>query len=329
MITIKTPFRISFFGGGTDYFDYFKDYGGAVLSTTINKYCYVTLRDLPPFFEYKNQFTYSKIERFNAAEEVSHPLVRNALKMVPYEHIQISYDADLPACSGLGTSSAFAVALLQGIHAMRGEFPDKAELAKEAVHLERELCAEAGGVQDQYATAFGGLNRYDFTAEGVHVQRLNISKSNAKLLEENLLLLFTGFTRFSSEISRQNEENIPLNLATLEKMKAMTDLAQQFLQQGALDDFGKLLGESWQMKKTLADAISNGSIDAIYSKALQAGALGGKLLGAGGGGFLLLYVPKHRQAAFKSALAEFEFVPFRFESNGTTVLYETTERELL
>lgn len=317
MIQVKAPFRISFFGGGTDFEEYYKEYGGAVLSTTIDKYCYVTLRDLPPFYEYKNQFTYSKIERFNKPDEVEHPLVRNALKMLPHDHIQIAYDADLPASSGLGTSSAFAVALLQGIHAMRGEYPDKAHLAGEAVYLERTLCAESGGVQDQYATAFGGFNRFDFSAESVSVTPLNISPQVKQRLEENLLLLFTGFTRFSFAIADENRKNIPHNLQTLHTMKQMVDEGELMLRAGNLDDFGRLLGESWQMKQTLAERINNSKIEEIYHLALENGALGGKILGAGGGGFLLLYVPKYRQEQVKKSLSDLKFVPFHFETYGS------------
>lgn len=320
MITVRAPFRISFFGGGTDFENYYKEYGGAVLSTTINKYCYVTLRDLPHLFAYKNQFTYSKIERFNSPEEVEHPLVRNALKMLPYDHLQIAYDADLPACSGLGTSSAFAVALLKGIHALRGECPDKMRLAEEAVKLERELCAEAGGFQDQYAAAFGGFNRFDFSAKGVKVNPIKISDTNKKLLEENLLLIFTGFTRFSDEISTESENNISHNLQTLDSMKALVQEGEKLLTNGDLDDFGRLLSESWKMKRSLAQGISNPVIDGIYAKALQNGALGGKILGAGGGGFLLLYVPKTMQPRVKRALSEHQYVPFEFENGGTRVV---------
>ena len=320
MITVRAPFRISFFGGGTDFEDYYKDYGGAVLSTTIDKYCYVTLRDLPPFFEYKNQFTYSKIERFNNPDEVEHPLVRNALKMLPYEHIQIAYDADLPACSGLGTSSAFAVALLKGIHAMRGEYPDKFQLVSEAINLERELCDEAGGVQDQFATAFGGFNRYTFSGAGVKVKKLEISEERKRCLEENLLLLFTDFTRFSDLISNETKQNIPKNLQSLEQMKQMVDEGERLLMEGSLDDFGRLLGESWDIKRSLSTNISNTVIDEAYEIALKNGALGGKLLGSGGGGFMLLYVPKHRQNEVKKALGEYQFVSFSFENEGASII---------
>ena len=321
MIRVKAPFRISFFGGGTDFEDYYKDYCGAVLSVAIDKYCYVTLRDLPPFFEYKNQFTYSKIERFNEPDEVEHPLVRNALKMLPYDHLQIAYDADLPACSGLGTSSAFAIALLQGLHAMRGEYPDKSRLAAEGVKLERELCAEAGGVQDQYAAAFGGFNRYTFSKNGVKAEPIQVSVQLKKQLEENLLLLFTEFTRYSNRISSQTNQNIPNNLNTLHRMKEMVDEAERFLKAGNLDDFGRLLGENWKLKQTLSPDISNGKIGEIYQKALEHGALGGKILGAGGGGFLLLYVPKIQQARVKQALSEYQFTPFRFETDGSRIVF--------
>ena len=321
MIRVKAPFRISFFGGGTDFYDYYKDYGGAVISTTINKYCYVTLRDLPPFYDYKNQFTYSKIERFNEPDEVEHPLVRNALKMLPHDHIQIAYDADLPACSGLGTSSAFSVALLQGLHAMRGEYPGKAHLAREAVKLERELCAEAGGVQDQYATAFGGFNTISFSKDGVNVKPLLAEKACLHSLEENLLMIFTGFTRLSAKISAENKNNISHNIKTLDLMKQMVSEGERLLAGGNLDDFGRLLGESWKMKRTLACGISNPFINEIYAKALKNGALGGKILGSGGGGFLLLYAPKNTHIAICNALSACQFIPFHFESRGAEIIY--------
>ena len=321
MIRVKAPFRISFFGGGTDFKEYYKEYGGAVLSTTIDKYCYVTLRDLPPFFKYKNQFTYSKIERFNELNEVDHPLVRNALKMLPYDHIQIAYDADLPACSGLGTSSAFAVALLQGLHALRGEYPNKMCLADEAVKLERELCAEAGGVQDQYAAVFGGFNRYIFSKDGVDIIPVKLKMQIQKQLEENLLLLFTDFTRYSNRISDKTKQNIPENLETLHLMKSMVEEGERFLKKGDLDNFGRLLGKSWELKRTLSSGISNSKVETIYQTALENGALGGKLLGAGGGGFLLLYVQKCKQESVKKALSEYKVIPFCFERGGTTVVH--------
>lgn len=321
MIRVRAPFRISFFGGGTDFEEYYKEYGGAVLSTTIDKYCYITLRDLPPFYEYKSQFSYSRIERFNDPDELKHPLVRNALKTLPHDHIQISYDADLPACSGLGTSSAFAVALLQGLHAKRGEYPDKAHLAAEAVSLERELCGEAGGVQDQYAAAFGGFNKITFSKESVNVNPLSMQEVQLQRLEENLLLVFTGFTRFSDLISDETKQNIPHNIQALKRMHQMVAEGEKLLAEGSLDDFGRLLGEGWKLKQSLSKNITNSVIDEVYEVALNNGALGGKLLGSGGGGFLLLYAPKNTHAAIRGALSEHQFVPFHFECSGAKLIY--------
>ncbi len=321
MLMTKTPFRISFFGGGTDFYEYFSKYGGSVLSTTIDKYCYVSLRKLPPFFNYKNQLTYSKIERFNSPDELEHPLVRAALKYIPTNHIQIAYDADLPACSGIGSSSAFAVGLLQGLHAMKNEYPDRMTLAKEAIFLEREACAEAGGVQDQIAAAFGGFNRINFNGENdFSVEPLGITKEKSAEFQENLMLLFTGFTRFSGIISKQQQENIPSSLSQLHEMKALVDTAEDILLHGDLNDFGLLLDHTWQLKRSLSKQISNSEIDEIYKKAKENGALGGKLLGAGGGGFMLLYVPKESQEKLRNCFDEFRFVPFSFEKDGTRIV---------
>ncbi|MBQ8029436.1 MAG: kinase [Clostridia bacterium] len=322
MLITRTPFRMSFFGGGTDYEEYFSKFGGCVLSTTIDKYCYLSMRNMPAFFEYKNQFTYSKIERFNSPDEVIHPLVRNALKFIPSDRIQIAYDADLPACSGLGSSSAFAVGLLQGLHAMKNEHPDKMNLAKEAIHLERVLCNEAGGVQDQLAAAFGGLNKIEFNQNGYLVTPLKLSEERKKLFQNNLLLLFTGFTHLSFEIAQDQKNNLPATLPQLHEMKAMVSHAEKILLEGNLDDFGSLLHHTWQLKRTLSKKITNSEIDRIYEKAIKNGALGGKLLGAGGGGFMLLYAPEENHEKLKKAFDDFKFVPFSFEDSGTKIIYE-------
>lgn len=323
MLITKTPFRVSFFGGGTDYYEYFSEYGGSVLSTTIDKYCYVTIRNLPPFFEYKNQLTYSKIERFNDPSELQHPLVRAALNYIPTNRIQIAYDADLPACSGLGSSSAFAVGLLQGLHALRNEYPDRMTLANEAIHLERELCKEAGGVQDQIAAAFGGLNRLDFSDNGFEVTPIEISDSRLQTFQDNLMLLFTGFTRYSSIIATAQQNTISSTLSQLHEMKNLVNVSEDILINGELDDFGRLLNHTWQLKRTLTDHISNFQIDAMYEKALKNGALGGKLLGAGGGGFMLLYVPHEKQEKLRSCFSDLKFVPFRFEKDGTNIISQS------
>ncbi len=322
MLITRTPFRVSFFGGGTDYQEYFNEYGGCVLSTTIDKYCYLSMRQMPPFFDYKNQFTYSKIERFNEPQEVQHPLVRAALEYIPTDRIQIAYDADLPACSGIGSSSAFAVGLLQSLHAIKNEYPDRMELAKEAIHLERIMCNEVGGVQDQLAAAFGGLNRINFTSEGFEIKPIGLYKERRENFQSNLMLMFTGFTHFSSEIAQAQKSNMPTILSQLHEMKDMVNVAEKILIDGDIDDFGRLLDHTWQLKRTLSNRITNNEIDEMYEKAMKNGALGGKLLGAGGGGFMLLYVPKDRQTQIKEAFKEQRFVPFAFDDTGTKIIYE-------
>ncbi len=322
MLITRTPFRMSFFGGGTDYYEYFSRYGGKVLSTTIDKYCYLSMRNLPEFFEYKNQVTYSKIERFNNPSEVQHPLVREALRYIPTDRIQIAYDADLPACSGIGSSSAFAVGLIQGLRAMHDEFPDKMTLAKQAIHLERELCNEAGGVQDQIAAAVGGFNRLEFDSEGYRIIPVCVAEERLRDFEKNLLLMFTGFTHFSGQIAIQQKENISSRVSELHEMKALVDVAEDILTQGELEDFGRLLDHTWKLKRTLSDSITNSQIDSLYSKAKENGALGGKLLGAGGGGFMLLYVPEEKQQKLKESMSEMKFVPVSFENSGTKIIYK-------
>ena len=322
MLITRTPFRTSFFGGGTDYAEYYMNYGGCVLSAAIDKYCYLSMRSLPPFFDYKSQLTYSRIERFNSPDEVQHPLVREALRLIPTDRIQIAYDADLPASSGIGSSSAFAVGLLQGLHAMRGEYPDRMTLAKEAIRVEREMCAEAGGVQDQLAASFGGLNRMDFSAEGFTVTPLQIPEAKLEKLQENLMLLFTGFTHFSGAVAAEQQKRIPEKLQELDEMKRMVDIAVEILVSGELDDFGLLLHHTWELKRSLTNRITNYDIDLLYQRLRSAGALGGKLLGAGGGGFMLLYVPKERQAALLERFGEYKIVPFRFETEGTKIIYQ-------
>ncbi len=322
MLIIRTPFRVSFFGGGTDYKEYYSRFGGSVISATIDKYCYVSVRHLPPFFEYQNQFTYSRIERFNSVDEVEHPLVRETLRYIPVEQIQIAYDADLSACSGIGSSSAFAVGLVHALHAMRNENPDKMTIAKEAIHIERDLCREAGGVQDQLASAFGGFNRLEFSDAGFSVKPLTFAPERLRQFQSSLVLMFTGFTHFSGQVAREQQKNIPATLSQLHRMKQMVYEAEQLLRDGEIDDVGRLLDEGWRLKRSLSSAITNSKIDEMYECAKAHGALGGKLLGAGGGGFMLLYVPIQRQASLQRAFPECKFVPFSFERSGTKILYE-------
>ena len=318
---------MSFFGGGTDLKEFYEEHGGAVLSSTFDKYVYVTVRHLPRFFDYKNQLTYSRIERVNEIDEMEHPMVRNAMKLLDMHELIINYDADLPARTGLGTSSSFAVGLLNAFHSLKGKQKDKRTLADEAIHVERVMCNEAGGLQDQIAASYGGLNRIDFNKDGYTVKPIDISKERKEQLNDNLMLFFTGFSRFSADIQTDTKKNIGNNTERLLKMKSMVDTAEEILVNGEmdLDDFGRLLHESWMLKKSTGSKISTGQIDQIYDRALKAGALGGKLLGAGGGGFVLLYVPKEKQEAVRKELNELLLVPFKFEEEGTSVIYYVPE----
>ena len=324
MIITKTPFRMSFFGGGTDFPDFYRKHGGTVLSTTFDKYCYVTLRALPALYTYDSEFVYSKTERVNDNRDIVHPLIREAMLWQDVHRVRLSYDADLPARSGLGTSSAFAVGMLHAIHAARGEQVTKDGLAREAIYLERTLCRESGGVQDQIATAYGGFHRIDFEGEDFTVTPVQISPARKAALNENLMLFFTGVSRVSAELQTAHQAALGDRTAELCRMRDMAREATALLEGDApLDDFGALLHEGWCLKRGITDRITNGYIDELYGRALVAGALGGKLLGAGGGGFLLFYVPGERQAAVRAALKELREAPFSFESEGTSLLLNT------
>lgn len=326
MIITKTPFRMSFFGGGTDFPEFYNEHGGAVLSTTFDKYCYVTVRHLPPFFAYANELVYSKTERVTDVEDIEHPAIREAMKWLDMHQLRITYEADLPARTGLGTSSSFAVGMLNAFHALKGKRVDKRRLADEAIYLERVLCKENGGVQDQIAAAFGGFNRIDFDCNGYRVTPLDITQERKDQLNENLMLFFTGFSRFSSTIQGAYQQAMADKTAQLLQMKNIVDDAQRILTgAGDLAEFGKLLDYTWKLKRGIVSEISTQSIDGLYDAAMQAGALGGKLLGAGGGGFLLFYVEKDKQEQVRKALSNLMEVPFRFEDTGTSVLYYVPE----
>lgn len=330
MIITRTPFRMSFFGGGTDMKEFFNEYGGAVLSTTFDKYCYVTVRHLPPFFDYKTELSYSKIERVEEIEKIVHPAVREAMKMLDTKDIRLTYEADLPARSGLGTSSSFAVGMLNAFHCLKGQYADKRKLADQAIYLERELCQEAGGWQDQIAASFGGFNKITFKDNTYDVTPLIISPERKKLLNDNLMMFFTGFTRFSSDVQKANQATPETKAAKIERLKEMlrlVDDAQKVLvdANADLNDFGRLLDHTWKLKRQTGSAVSTSGIDALYDKGIAAGALGGKLLGAGGGGFLVFYVPKEKQAAVHEAMKDLLYIPFRFENEGTKVIYYEAE----
>ncbi|MBR4470684.1 MAG: kinase [Erysipelotrichaceae bacterium] len=327
MIITRTPFRMSFFGGGTDLQEFFEENGGAVLSSTFDKYVYVTVRHLPRFFDYKNQLTYSKIERVGTVDELEHPMVRNAMKLLDMHELIINYDADLPARTGLGTSSSFAVGLLNAFHSLKGKVKDKRQLADEAIYVERVMCNEAGGLQDQIAASYGGFNRIDFDKYGYTVTPIGITDRRKNELNDNLMLFFTGFSRFSADIQSDTRKNIRKNNDTLIQMKGMVNEACSILTNELrnLDEFGRLLHDSWLLKRSMGSKISTDEIDTIYERAIKAGALGGKLLGAGGGGFTLFYVPKQFQKAVKEELSDLLLVPFRFEGEGTSVIYYVPE----
>ena len=327
IIITQTPFRMSFFGGGTDLESYFREYGGSVISTTFDKYCYVNVRHLPRFFEYSSELVYSVYERVRTISEIKHPAIRNAMEMLDMHEIRLSYEADLPARSGLGTSSSFAVGMLNAFYALKGKYADKRKLAEDAIHLERVLCSESGGWQDQIAAAYGGMNRINFSSEGFQVQPIIISPERKQRLNENLMLFFTGFTRLSAEIHRANNVASSDHVAQLHQMRELVDHAEHVLTDKTtdIDEFGRLLHYTWELKRGTGSWISNEGIDQFYNKGLKAGALGGKLLGAGGGGFLLFYVQPEYQEAVKRAMGDLLHVPFSFENHGTQVIHYSPE----
>ena len=291
MIITKTPFRMSFFGGGTDMESFFKENGGAVLSTTFDKYCYVNVRHLPRFFDYSTELSYSKTERVTNIDDIQHPAIRNAMKM------------------------------------LKGKYADKKKLADEAIYLERNLCQEAGGWQDQIAASFGGFNRINFNADGYEVLPVIISPERKKQLNKNLMMFFTGFTRFSSDVQKANATGKQDKKAQLKEMLALVDDAERVLtdKNADLDDFGRMLDHTWKLKRQTGSAVSTDSIDELYAKGMAAGALGGKLLGAGGGGFLVFYVQPERQDAVYWAMRDLMHIPFEFEDGGTRVIHYSPE----
>lgn len=326
MIITQTPFRMSFFGGGTDFKGFYEEHGGAVISTSFDKYCYVNVRHLPRFFQYSTELVYAKIERVTNVDEIVHPAIREAMKYLDMHELRLSYEADLPARSGLGTSSSFAVGMLNAFYALKGKYADKRKLADDAIYLERVLCNEAGGIQDQIAASFGGLNRINFSADGYTVDPIIISPERKKKLNENLMLFFTGFSRFSSDIQASTKSVLKDKTAQLMEMYALVDEAEAIMESKCdLNEFGRLLDYTWQIKRGITNKVSTDSIDELYRIAMEAGAIGGKLLGAGGGGFLLFYVEKERQQAVRMALEKLLYVPFEFENSGTRVIHYTPE----
>lgn len=330
MVITSTPLRVSFFGGGTDYPVWYREHGGSVLSTTINKCCYITCRQLPPFFEYHSRISYSKVENVNTNNAIQHPSVRACLQHLGVDDgVEIQHVADLPARTGLGTSSAFTVGLLLGLYALKSEMRDKAALAAEAIHVEQELLKEAVGAQDQVSAAYGGFNRINFHTDGqIEVNRILASRNRIEELQQHLALYFTGFSRTASEIAQEQLRMTPHKKQELRTMLQLVDEAEAIVTSPScsLDEFGRLLHEGWQIKRSLTQKISNAEIDEIYEAGLSAGALGGKLLGAGGGGFMLFFVPPERREALRMRLKKLLCVPFAFSNRGShVVVYEPEE----
>jgi D-glycero-alpha-D-manno-heptose-7-phosphate kinase len=330
MIITSTPLRISFFGGGTDYPIWYREHGGAVLATTIDKRCYITCRRLPPFFEYHSRISYSKVENVRRNDAIEHPSVRACLQFLGVdEGVEIHHVADLPARTGLGTSSAFTVGLLLGLYGLKEQMCDKQTLAREAIHIEQDLLQEAVGAQDQVSAAYGGFNRINFLTDGsIEVKRVLTAQSRLAELEQHLALYFTGFARTASEIAQEQLKVTPQRQKELDTMLQLVDEAEAIVASPgcSVDEFGRLLHESWQIKRTLTQKITNASIDEIYEAGLSAGALGGKLLGAGGGGFMLFYVPPGRRQALRTRLKKLLCVPFTFSNRGShVVVYEPEE----
>jgi len=328
MIISRTPFRISFFGGGTDYPAWYRENGGAVLSTTIDKYCYISCRYLPPFFSYRNVIRYYLREETKNISGIKHPSVRECLKFLNIkEGIEMVHTADLPALSGIGSSSAFTVGFLNSLYALKGQMITKRQLALDAIHVEQDLIKENVGSQDQTAVAFGGFNKIDFGGkEKILVQPITIDEEKLTLLQNHLMLFFTGFSRNASNIAGEQIKQIPSKDKELRIMREMVDKAIDILNGNLkrIQDFGKLLHETWMLKRSLTRLISNSEIDNIYNTAIRAGALGGKLCGAGGGGFILFFVPPEKQDNVKKSL-NLLHVPFHFENLGSQIIFHSTQ----
>jgi len=324
MIISRTPFRISFFGGGTDYPLWYREHGGAVLGATINKYCYLTVRYLPPFFEHRIRVVYSKIEDCKTIDEIVHPSAREVLRYLElHRGVEIHHDGDLPGRSGMGSSSAFTVGLLHALYALKGRMVGKKQLAEESIKIEQEILKETVGSQDQVAAAYGGFNQITFNRnDEFSVRPVTLATERLQALNKHLLLFYTGIKRTASSVASSYVTDMGKKTAVLHRMREMVDESAGILSgRGDLDPFGQLLHEAWQAKRSLGDKISNDRVDQVYIEAREAGALGGKLLGAGGGGFLLLFAPPETHAKIREKLCRLIHVPFEFEFSGSQIIF--------
>ncbi len=326
MIISRTPFRISFFGGGTDYPEWYLKEGGAVLSTTIDKYCYLSCRYLPPFFNIKHRIVWSHIETVSTIAEILHPAVKAGLNYLGFDDssgVEIHHQGDLPARTGMGSSSAFSVGLIKALTALRGKMIGKHELALRAIDLEQNVLKECVGSQDQVATAYGGLNLIYFLTSGdIRIEPLTIPKARIEELDQCLMMFYTGTTRFASQIAAKVVANMAAKQEQLRQMRSMVDIGAEILNSNAsLTAFGEMLHRSWLLKRELSSSISNSVVDSLYSTAMENGAIGGKLLGAGDAGFMIFFVPPENQAKVKQALSGYLHVPFNFETEGSSIIH--------
>ena len=333
MIITRTPLRISFFGGGTDLPDYYRQHEGEVLSTTINKYLYITCRHMPPFWDYKHRFVYgSKTELVSELDEIDHPAIRETLRYLKIDHgVDMHYNTDIPAKSGIGSSSSFTVGLLNALNGLEGKISSKYQLMRDSIYIEQEMIKEPVGAQDQTAAAFGGFNHIIFHKDGeIAVRPVTIPQKRVEELSSHLLLVFTGFQRYSKNIEEKKIRNIGQNLSNLDEMKKYVSDALHILNSNEdIREFGALLNEAWNKKKQLADNVTDQRIDEMYGIGLRNGAIGGKLLGAGGGGFMLFFVTPENRERLKQMLNKYVCVPFQFENTGSQVIYYKQEDEKL
>lgn len=330
MIISRTPFRISFFGGGTDYPAWFEKHGGSVIATTIDKYCYISLRYLPPFFEHKFRIIYSKIENCSTIDEIAHPAVREVMRFLNIDRgVEIHHDGDLPARSGMGSSSSFTVGLLHALYALQGRMISKYQLAKESIYIEQECLKETVGSQDQISAAYGGFNCITFLPNNeFNVKPIILRKEIIDELNSHLMLFYTGIKRTASDVASSYVEDIEKKGRQLRIMKDLVDESMAILGKGDdIKSFGGLLHETWQLKRSLSDKVSNSYVDELYNEAMSAGAIGGKITGAGGGGFLLLFVPPASQAQVKERLNKLVHVPFKFDFSGSQIIFFDRENE--
>jgi D-glycero-alpha-D-manno-heptose-7-phosphate kinase len=329
VIISRTPFRISFFGGGTDFPEFYSEHGGATLLTAIDKYCYLSVHRMGRFFKHVFRASYAQTELVQHPSEFKHPLIREALLHLDFsDGLEITHVADLPGRTGLGSSSSFTVGLLHALHAFRGDAVTPAQLARESIEVERVRVGDAGGHQDQYAAAFGGLIRVDFRAgPEVKVTPLRLSAGRLRDLQDRVLMFYTGVEKSADVILREQSRRVARNTPALIEMLNMVDAAEKILTgDDSLDGFGRLLHESWQRKRSLSPGISNGVVDDAYEAAIAAGALGGKLLGAGGRGFLLVFAPPDRHASVRERLSGLQEVPVSLGAEGSRIIFQSAER---